>query len=514
MAAPHLTMLRRSLLTLLAVVLPGAPQAIGRRWAAAAVLGLPSVTLIGLVAGSFGRAGAVHAALDPALLDRAGWAVVCLGALAAISVTETAIHVWARPGGNVARVAGIVGVVALAACPAAAGTSGLWYAGEHRDALNRVFRGGAVRAVPGGSHSVDDADAPVGTPSGSGRLRVTGGSTPAAPTEEVLGASISADGRWNILLFGGDAGKGRSGLRTDAMILLSVDRRTGDTAMVSVPRNLARLPMPAGPLKAAFPKGWNDLANAFYGYVRNNPALGDGSEQAAEHALTAAIAEALGVPVDNYLLVDMGGFIDVIDALGGVDLTLSKAVPAPGNPYEAKHAVKAWYGPGHVHLDGTDALAYSRSRDGDSDYRRMERQRCLLGAAARQVSAKDLLLRYDQLLGALERSVRSDLTAAQARSLVDLYAKVDRTSIRSLGLVPPLVNTGAPDYAKVRRLVAETLRPDGSTASASAARTTAAAVPAAPTTAAASAKARPGATTSTSAADVGPAVVLDDASAC
>ena len=359
---------------------------------------------------------------------------------------------------------------------------------------------------PGAAHSVDDADAPASTPVASGRLRVTGGSTPAAPSEEVLGESISAEGRWNILLLGGDAGKGRSGLRTDAMILLSVDRRTGDTAIVSVPRNLARLPMPPGPLKAAFPKGWNDLANAFYGYVRNNPSLGDGSDQAAEHALSAAIAEALGAPIDNYLLVDMGGFIDVIDALGGVDLTLSKAVPAPGNPYEAKHGVKAWYGPGNVHLDGTDALAYSRSREGDSDYRRMERQRCLLGAAARQVSAKDLLLRYDQLLGAMERSVRSDLTAAQARSLVDLYAKVDRTAIRSLGLVPPLVNTGAPDYAKVRRLVAATLSPE----TAPSTQVTAAAES---TTTAATAKARASATT-VPASDAGQAVVLDEASSC
>ena len=456
-AAPHMTLLRRSLLTLLALALPGAPQALGRRWLTAALLGLPSVTLAGLVAGSIGRAGVVQSALDPTLVDRAGWALVALGALAAVSVTETAVHEWARPGGSAARAASMMGVVVLAACPALAGTTGLWYAGEHRDALERVFRGGGARVLPSTlTRSIDDVVA-AGTarPRTVDRSTNAPGTTAPAPTTTVA----AAVGRWNILLIGGDAAKGRSGLRTDAVILLSVDRAKGDIAMVSVPRNLARLPMPPGPLQKAFPKGWPDLANAFYGYVNNHPDLGDGTDQAAEHAVTAAMAEALGVPIDNYVLVDMGGFIDVIDALGGVDVTIAKRVPAPGNPYEAKHQVRPWFGPGAVHLDGTDALSYARSREADSDYGRMERQRCLIASAARQVSVKDILLRYDALIHAMERSVRSDLSPAQARALVDLYGKVDRHAIRSLGLAPPLVNTGAPNYDTVRRLVADALDP-------------------------------------------------------
>jgi LCP family protein required for cell wall assembly len=450
-----MTTLRRTLLTLLAVAWPGAPQAIGRRWTAAAVLGVPAFALGGLLAASAWRAGLVNAALDPAFVDRTGWVLAGLGVLAAVSVTETAIHVWARPGGVLARGAGVVGVVLLAAAPATAGTAGLWYAGEHRAALERVFRGGSTRVLPSSltDASIDDADTPATARPRFGRRAAPG----AAPTPAT--APPTDPGRWNILLLGGDAGRGRSGLRTDAMILLSVDRRSGDTAMVSIPRNLARLPMPPGALRQAFPRGWNGLANAFYGYARNHPELGDGTDQAAEHALTAVIAEALGVPVDNYVLVDMGGFIDVVDALGGVDVTLSKRIPAPGNPYEAKHAVRDWFGPGRVHLDGTDALAYARSRDADSDYGRMARQRCLLATAARQVGVVDILLRYDDLLRAMERSVVSDLTPAQARQLVDLYGRVERGAIRSLGLVPPLVDTGAPKYDEIRRLVAETLDP-------------------------------------------------------
>lgn len=493
-----MTRLRRPLLTLLALVLPGAPQAIGRRWVAAALLGVPTVTLLGLLAGAYGRHGALGAALDPTLVDRTGWALVALGALAAVSVTEVAVHEWAHPSSTFARAAGVIGVVALAAVPAAAGMTGLWFAGEHSDTLNRVFRGGAVRAVPSDQvldarTSNDDADAPAARTSG-----------PVSATRRPASARATTttvpepEGRWNVVLLGGDAGKGRSGLRTDAMVLVSVDRRTGDVALVSVPRNLARLPVPEGALRAKFPKGWNDLANAFYGYVARNPSLGDGTEQAPANALKGALAEALGVPIDNYVLVDMGGFIDVIDALGGVDLSIGKAVPAPGNPYEAKHAVRAWFGPGRVHLDGTDALSYARSREGDSDYRRMERQRCLLASAARQVSPADLLRRYNDLLGAMDRSVRSDLTPAQARQLVDLYGNVERGSIRSLGLAPPLVNTGAPNYAQIRELVAATLQPPAVAPGPTGAST--------PTTAASSAATAPD--------DSAPAAVLDEGSTC
>lgn len=505
--------LRRPVLTLLGLLLPGAPQALGRRWAAAALLGLPTVTLLGLVAGAYGREGVLGAALDPTLVDRTGWALVALGALAAISVTEVAVHEWAHPAGTVARAAGVLGVVVLAAVPATAGTAGLWYAGEHSQALNRVFRGGAVRAVPseqvlGEAASNDDADAPaVASTRVTAVRRAVGGGTTST-------ADPTPAGRWNVVLFGGDAGKGRSGLRTDAMVLVSVDRRTGDVALVSVPRNLARLPMPEGPLRDTFPKGWTDLANAFYGYVARNPALGDGTEQAPANALKGALAEALGVPIDNYVLVDMGGFIDVIDALGGVQVTLSKRIPSPGNPYEAKHGVPEFLGPGKVQLDGTTALAYARSREGDSDYRRMERQRCLLASAARQVSPTDLLRRYDDLLKAMERSVRSDLTPEQARQLVDLYARVDRGAIRSLGLAPPLVNTGAPNYAEVRRLVAETLAPPApETTAPTAPAATAGRAPTAPTATTATtgpATASPGGGTTA----VAPAAVLDEDSAC
>jgi anionic cell wall polymer biosynthesis LytR-Cps2A-Psr (LCP) family protein len=84
-----------------------------------------------------------------------------------------------------------------------------------------------------------------------------------------------------------------------------------------VPRNLKHMPMPPGALRAQFPAGFDDLANAVYPYVASHPGLGLDPAQAVKGAL----AQLLGTPIDNYVLVDMAGFVRIIDTLGGVTST-------------------------------------------------------------------------------------------------------------------------------------------------------------------------------------------------
>ena len=154
----------------------------------------------------------------------------------------------------------------------------------------------------------------------------------------------AATGTTNILLLGGDAGPNRWGLRTDTMILVSADRASGRTSLVSIPRNLARLQFPPGsPLEERFPDGFNNIANAVYPYVLTKPDL---QEQYAKDGLqpeAVAVAEAigysLGVRIDDYVLVNMQGFLELIDAVGGVTVDLERAVPAAPEPSgrQARH---------------------------------------------------------------------------------------------------------------------------------------------------------------------------------
>ena len=93
---------------------------------------------------------------------------------------------------------------------------------------------------------------------------------PKAPPDSGVDPAMLADVS-TILLLGGDAGPGRSGLRTDSMILVSVHRPSGRAALISVPRNLEHLLFPPGtPLAQRYPNGFDDIANAVYPRVSSN----------------------------------------------------------------------------------------------------------------------------------------------------------------------------------------------------------------------------------------------------
>ncbi len=148
-----------------------------------------------------------------------------------------------------------------------------------------------------------------------------------------------------VLLLGGDAGPGRSGLRTDTMMLFSLHRTSGRAALVSIPRNLERLLFPPGSaMEARYPFGYTDIANAVYPTVSSRASLRDGYDDVdgvrpGVVAIAQGIGYSLDVTIHDYVLVDMQGFLDLIDALGGVTVNVTKAIPMPGNVPGAAHAV-------------------------------------------------------------------------------------------------------------------------------------------------------------------------------
>ena len=180
------------------------------------------------------------------------------------------------------------------------------------------------------------------------------------------------------------------------MILVSADRASGRTSLVSIPRNLRRLQFPPGsPLDERFPDGFDNIANAVYPYVLTKPDLQeqyakDGLQPEAV-AISEAIGYSLGVRIDDYVLVNMQGFLELIDSVGGVTVDLDRAVPLPPALPGAKHDIPSSVGPGTVEMDGTLALAFARSRYADSDYGRMGRQRQLLAALGEQISLSDAI---------------------------------------------------------------------------------------------------------------------------
>jgi hypothetical protein len=146
--------------------------------------------------------------------------------------------------------------------------------------------------------------------------------------------------RVNVLLLGGDGNVHREGVRTDSVVLASMDVHTGRTVLFSLPRNLMDVPFPRrSPLASIYPDGFQGegdpaewLLNAVY---RNVPALHPGilgnSDNEGADAVKLAVQGALGVPVDYYLLVNLAGFRSIVQAIGGVTVNINEPIPVGGN---------------------------------------------------------------------------------------------------------------------------------------------------------------------------------------
>lgn len=261
----------------------------------------------------------------------------------------------------------------------------------------------------------------------------------------------------NILLLGGDAGPGRSGLRTDSMMLFSLHRTSGRASLISIPRDLEHLLFPPGSvLEARYPYGFTDMANAVYPVVSSKSDLRDAYEMEGVRAGVVAIAEAIGysldVTIDDYVLIDMQGFLELIDALGGVTVNVPKAVPMPGNVPGARSQYPDTIGPGSIRMDGSTALGYVRSRKADTDYHRARRQRQLLEALATQISFRDVAGSFRNVAGAIGGTLRTSLSPDQ---LANMLAVIGGSTaiVESVGLVPPLVDVENPDYGELARIV-------------------------------------------------------------
>jgi LCP family protein required for cell wall assembly len=273
--------------------------------------------------------------------------------------------------------------------------------------------------------------------------------------------------RVNVLLLGGDAGEGREGVRTDTVIVASTDTDTGDTTLISLPRNLQDLPFPEdSPLAEVYPDGFDagsedeSLLNAVY---QNGPAehpdiLGRTDDPGADF-LKLGVGEALGLPIDYFVLVNLEGFAKLVDALGGITVDVNYYVPVGGEP-TLGILPEAYIPPGaDQRLNGQRALDFARGRFGLTDYDRMARQRCVIDAIIEAADPITLLRRYEELAETTADIVRTDIPSSALDDFVDLAFLVKDAPVRSLVLDTSVIDPAYPDYDVVRQLVRDALDP-------------------------------------------------------
>ena len=263
--------------------------------------------------------------------------------------------------------------------------------------------------------------------------------------------------RINVLLVGGDAGG-----TTDTVIVASIDTKTGSTVLVTVPRDLARLPFPtSSPLRTYFPNGywdgssgespaswvnrlWTDLPKKVPGN-----ALGTTSNLSAD-ALKQGIGEALGLRVDYYLYASVADLYTLVDALGGVTVNLATRVPTDAT-------ATSWIEPGAGHhLDAYQAVWYGWSSAG-TDAERQTRRGCVVDAITRANPAM-VLARFDGIAQA-GTAATTDIPSSMLPMLVELSTRMKRTHVTSLQFANGADGfvSASPNFPMMRQRVASAI---------------------------------------------------------
>jgi LCP family protein required for cell wall assembly len=426
-------------LTVVAAIVPGSGfWFAGRRRLGAAIM---VVALAGLVTallyGLFNPRLYLHSVLQPARLTAL---IIVLGVVALAWVVIIVLSHLALRTSRATGLQRVIGVgVAMVMCFAVAMPFAVAanYAYTTRDFINQVF-------------SED-------------------------PLSNTAPKNVSADNPWageprvNILLLGGDGSVNREGIRTDSMIVASIDTATGDTVLFSLPRNLEGAPFPPGsPLARAYPNGFqgpgdegNWMLNAIYRLVpEEHPGLFGPTDNEGADALKMSISEMLGLDVNYYVLINLQGFIQFVDALGGITVNINQPAPIGGN-HDLNIPPTGYIQPGpNRHLDGYDALWFARGRWTTDDYDRMERQRCVIDAVIKQANPENVLMRYNQIAAAGKKIVRTDIPQSLLPALVDLGLKVKDAKVRSVVFQPnDHFDPASPDFAYMRSVVSKAIDP-------------------------------------------------------
>lgn len=279
------------------------------------------------------------------------------------------------------------------------------------------------------------------------------------------------DGRYNILLLGGDAGPDREGLRPDSISVASVDAETGQVVLIGIPRNLEDAPFAEGsPLWGPFPTGYDCGSDCLIDYIYSyaevlHPelypdAVAEGSSPGIE-AIRDAVEGVTALEIPYFVLIDMQGFADLIDAMGGIDIEVPErmAYGANENPDGSPADPDGYIEAGLQHMDGGTALTYARNRYASSDYARMQRQRQVQEAILQQFDAATVLTRFVAIADAGKQVVRTNIPQQMLSYFVRLAEKAKEQPLVTYDFVPPEVDVTEPDFAAIQAKVQELIHP-------------------------------------------------------
>jgi len=417
-------------LFLLSSIIPGLGHAAAgrRRWAAVFAAPIAVGLLVGIALALTTPSTVLAARLfDPAVLGGLlalqavvlGWrliAVLAVGRVAALSKTPMTAVAVVLAFAIVIVPQGYVGYLTLVAHDAA---TAVFEPAEGDDGEAWVPPVDAT--PPPVTANDDDFDlaprslAPLETPPPSS----------AAPTAQ----------RVNVLLIGMDSGIGRNTALTDTMIVASLDPVGKTVSLVSIPRDLVDVPLPDGRL---FKPKLNGLA----AYVRWHPGKFPGAKS-GESVLAAAIGQLLGIRITSWAEVNLGGFVSLVDSVGGIDITVRKGFCDPR--YDEYGIDGFGISPGRYHMNGFQALAYARVRKaaGESDFTRAARQQEVAAALKDRIVRGGLLDDPAKFFRSVGETVKTNVKPSLIADYVGVATSIDRTDVFRAVVTYPLIRSGS-----------------------------------------------------------------------
>jgi polyisoprenyl-teichoic acid--peptidoglycan teichoic acid transferase len=264
-------------------------------------------------------------------------------------------------------------------------------------------------------------------------------------------------GRYNVLLLGGDSGVDRWGLRPDSITVASIDAESGHTILFGLPRNMQNFPFREDSVMGEqFPDGFDCddcYLNSLSTWAADNPELFTTYDEPGVAATIEGVEGITGLKINYYAMVNLKGFRNLVDAVGGVTMNVRDRIPIGG----VGGPVTGYIEPGVQRLDGFQTLWFARSRESADDYSRMARQKCVMNAMLGQLSPRVVVTKFEKIASASQDVISTNLPASELGRFVELALKAKGQPLATVSFVPPLINTGSPDIDLVHERVQQAI---------------------------------------------------------
>ena len=248
--------------------------------------------------------------------------------------------------------------------------------------------------------------------------------------------------RVNVLLIGMDSGAGRTTALTDTMIVASLDPVGKTVSMVSIARDTVDVPLPDG-------RSYRGKINSLVSYVRWHPSKFPGAKD-GQSVLAAALGELLGIKIDMWAQINLGGFVYLVDSVGGVNVNVTDGFCDPR--YKEYGITGFSITPGYWHFNGDQALAYARVRKaaGESDFTRAARQQEVVAALRDRLVEGAFLSDPAKFLRSLGQTIQTNIPPSFIADWIDVAAEVTRKDVYRVVFAHPYVKSGYDDRGSIQ----------------------------------------------------------------